>query len=145
MHGTESDFKTCHQARASGRCAAHTRNALRPCPVHVVSVCLYDAVAVQPVRICIPLHSRVHLSSFVQNQIAIVALWVTWGCVIYGRLYLGEHTVAQVIVGITVGCAYGLGWYGLDISVRYGNGFDLGVPLLLSFHIAVAALPLASV
>ena len=102
-------------------------------------------MALQPVRICIPLHSRVHLSSFVQNQIAIVALWVTWGCVIYGRLYLGEHTVAQVIVGITVGCAYGLGWYSLDISVRYGNGFDLGVPLLLPFHIAVAALPLASV
>ncbi|KAK8790281.1 hypothetical protein WA588_000443 [Blastocystis sp. NMH] len=63
------------------------------------------------------LYNRVHLSSFVQNQIAIVALWVTWGCVIYGRLYLGEHTVAQVIVGITVGCAYGLGWYSLDISV----------------------------
>ena len=106
---------------------------------------LSDAVAVPSVRICIPLHFRVHLSSFVQNEIAIVALWVTWGCVIYGRLYLGEHTVAQVIVGIAVGCVYGLGWYGLDISVVYGNGFDVDVPLLLPFHIAVATLPLASV
>ena len=82
-----------------------------------MSVCLSDAVAVQSVSLCILLHLSVHLSSFVHNIIAIVVLWVTWGCVIYGRLYLGEHTIAQVLVGIVVGCVYGLGWYGLDVSV----------------------------
>ena len=70
---------------------------------------------------------------------------MTWGCVIYGRLYLGEHTLAQVLVGIVVGSVYGLGWYGLDVTVRIGGGFDLGVPFLLPFHSAVAAFPLASV
>ena len=117
MHGTQPDFKTCHQTRAAGRCPANAWNAFRSCAVHVVSVCLSDAVAVQSVSLCILLHLSVHLSSFVHNIIAIVVLWVTWGCVIYGRLYLGEHTIAQVLVGIVVGCVYGLGWYGLDVSV----------------------------
>ena len=108
-------------------------------------VCLPDTVAVQSVGVCVLRHSSVHLSSFVQNVIAIIALWVTWGCVIYGRLYLGEHTIAQVLVGIIVGCVYGLGWYGLDVSVCFRCGCDVGVPFLLLLHIAVAALPLASV
>ena len=63
------------------------------------------------------LSPRVHLQSFIQNIAAIVVLWIAWFFVVYGRLYLGEHSFAQVFVGVLVGFLYGWVWYRFDDQV----------------------------
>lgn len=63
------------------------------------------------------LSPRVHLQSFIQNIAAIVVLWIAWFFVVYGRLYLGEHSFAQVFVGVLVGFLYGWIWYKFDDQV----------------------------
>ncbi|KAK8809101.1 hypothetical protein WA171_001227 [Blastocystis sp. BT1] len=60
--------------------------------------------------------NRVHLRAFSQNVIAVAILWIVWFLVVYGRIYLGEHSLPQVLVGVCVGLAYGLFWYYLDIT-----------------------------
>ncbi|KNB46442.1 dolichyldiphosphatase [Blastocystis sp. subtype 4] len=67
--------------------------------------------------------NRVHLRAFSQNVIAVAILWIVWFLVVYGRIYLGEHSLPQVLVGVCVGLAYGLFWYYLDIT-DYSNVID---------------------
>ena len=71
----------------------------------------------QSVHMLLCLDSRVHLRAFSQNVIAIIILWIVWFLVIYGRIYLGEHSLPQVLVGVLVGIMYGLTWYYFDITV----------------------------
>lgn len=61
-------------------------------------------------------------------MIAVAILWIVWFLVVYGRIYLGEHSLPQVLVGVCVGLAYGLFWYYLDITVPFLVGFNLVFP-----------------
>ena len=64
------------------------------------------------------------MSSPLQRVVAIIVLWIVWVFVVMSRyslsagfesrLYLGEHTLAQVVVGVCVGLGYGGVWYWLD-------------------------------
>ncbi len=66
----------------------------------------------------------IHMSSPFQRVVAIIVLWIVWAFVVMSRyllsagfecrLYLGEHTLAQVVVGVCVGLGYGGVWYWLD-------------------------------
>ena len=73
------------------------------------------------------LKNSVQMSSSFQRIVAIIVLWIVWGFVVISRyslffgfecrLYLGEHTLAQVVVGVCVGLGYGGMWYWLDKTV----------------------------
>ena len=70
------------------------------------------------------IRSSIHMSSPLQRVVAIIVLWIVWAFVVMSRyslsagfesrLYLGEHTLAQVVVGVCVGLGYGGVWYWLD-------------------------------
>lgn len=70
------------------------------------------------------IRSSIHMSSPFQRVVAIIVLWIVWAFVVMSRyllsagfecrLYLGEHTLTQVVVGVCVGLGYGGVWYWLD-------------------------------
>lgn len=74
-----------------------------------------------------PMTCSVYMSSSVQRYIAIGVMWVVWVFVVSSRwvfsspvtcrLYLGEHTLEQVVVGIGIGFAYALTWYAVNKRV----------------------------
>ena len=60
------------------------------------------------------IRDRVVLSSQVQKVLALLILWIVWALVVSSRIYLGEHTISQTLVGVLVGFGFGLCWYFLD-------------------------------
>ena len=73
-----------------------------------------------------------------------------WFFVVYGRLYLGEHSFAQVFVGVLVGFFYGWIWYKFDDQVgwlisRSNSNYSVGFEKVLSDDRRFASFPLVSV
>ena len=91
-------------------------------------LCIYITLwlSFESLRGCSVTYS-VCMSSSVQRYFAIVVMWVVWVFVVSSRwvfsppvicrLYLGEHTLEQVVVGIGIGFAYGLTWYAVNKRV----------------------------
>ena len=63
--------------------------------------------------------NSVTLTSRIQKILGLCILWITWILVIYSRIYLEEHTLSQVVVGILVGSGFGLLWYVLNERVIF--------------------------
>lgn len=86
--------------------------------------CVYITLWLFESVLRIPIRSSIHMSSPFQRVVAIIVLWIVWAFVVISRyslsvgfesrLYLGEHTLAQVVVGVCVGLGYGGVWYWLD-------------------------------
>ncbi|KAI8138014.1 phosphatidic acid phosphatase type 2/haloperoxidase [Fennellomyces sp. T-0311] len=58
------------------------------------------------------LWKRITVDYPIQKAVVSVAMFALALLVSYSRVYLGYHTLLQVIAGTTIGCIFGIAWYG---------------------------------